>query len=1003
MADPVSAAVAVGWAMKAAGWVASPIISELYKKASSLLNFDASQKLKELEPKILLLERVMEIVEESPYRPRLQQLFNDLKSAFYEAEDILDDVEYYLLEKQIQDDYRKLEVAAPRRNKNHVKKLLTSAKKKCNFLKDKECGMSKIELKQSLEKIEKVINDACGFFEQMNLPNKSNANLSKPANSRGAVTTARPPPLVIGRDKDCDSIVAMLHDKEEDAQPDTNRAQCYSVIGIHGIGGSGKSTLSQLVCAREEKDGHFNLVMWVHVSQDFSVDTIFRQMSEAASRTPCPQFNNLDTLQTNLEKKLHGKRFLLVLDDVWYNNRDVRQYEKLQQILSPLNAGEAGSKVLVTSRTKDALIALGAAEHRCIPMSVLGEDVFLKLFKHYAFHNVCVAADDRKRLEDIATHIAKKLKGSPLAAKIVGGQLRMRPNIDYWRSSRDGNHLDDTMGALWWSYQHLDEQVRRCFAYCSIFPRGRYLERHELVKLWAAEGFARSSNEGKDLEDVCQGYFDELVSASFLQSEVKKYSSKKDTYIVHDLLLDLADKVAGSDCFRIENQWKQIGDSLVMEGCEDEVPPDARHLFVQTYGSELINEKICKLDKLRTLIIDGVDDRKQVEEKVVKSLFVRLKKLRVLIIPVYNDQGTFSVPESIGQLRHLRYLRHLRFETRYGKKLVLPSTLSKLYHMQVLDFFDIQNLVFSSRDDMFSLINLRHMAGMPFLKIPRVGRMTLLRTLQKIIVGKEQGCELKQLGGLNQLRGKLSIAGLENVETRQEALEAKLGDKEGLTALELWWCHDTRGELKKQEAQTEVLEGLCPPKHLESLSIYSYHGLRYPSWMMGQHDGGPKYLNELSLNHSSTELGRVLGGFWPHLRSFHMYRCSSSTMPDHMEHLTSLTHLDLNWCPNIRSLPTLPRSLEYLSLFFCNEMLMSACRRAGDPNWEKTQHIPYVCVNDLEVINHHIFLGIVIILNLFAKLSNTHQSTEWIRTAHVDGGGSSSSSAPKTPSSVEAV
>lgn len=277
---------------------------------------------------------------------------------------------------------------------------------------------------------------------------------------------------------------------------------------------------------------------------------------------------------------------------------------------------------------------------------------------------------------------------------------------------------------------------------------------------------------------------------------------------------------------------------------------------------------------------------------------------------------------------------------------------------------------------MFGLINLRHMAGMPFLKIPRVGRMTLLRTLQKIKVGKEQGCELKQLGGLNQLRGKLSIAGLENVETQQEALEAKLGDKEGLTTLQLSWGHDhdVRGELKKQEAHTEVLEGLCPPKHLESLTIYSYHGLRYPSWMMGEHGGGPKYVKELSLFHCSTELG----GFWPHLRSFYMYRCSSSTMPDHMEHLTSLRRLDLDWCPNIRSLPTLPRSLDYLSLTFCHEMLMSACRRAGDPNWEKFQHVPYVCVSDLE--------------------------DDIVETrARVDGGGSSSSSAPKTPSSVEAV
>uniref|UniRef100_A0A453LAH0 Uncharacterized protein n=4 Tax=Aegilops tauschii subsp. strangulata TaxID=200361 RepID=A0A453LAH0_AEGTS len=706
MADPVSAAVAVGWAMKAAGWVASPIISELYKKASSVLNLDASGKLKELDPKILLLQRVMEVVEESPYRPRLEQLFDDLKSAFYEAEDILDDVEYYRLKKKIQDDNLKSEVAAPRRNKDRVKKLLMSAMKKFNPLKDQDRGMSKNELKQSLEKIEKVINDACGFFEQMNLPNRSNTNLrdSVTANSRGAVTTAKPPSVVIGRDKDCDDIVAMLHGKEKYAQPDTNSSQCYSIIGIHGISGSGKSTLAQLVCAREEKNGHFNLVMWVHVSQDFSVDNIYMQMSEATTRTPCLQFNNRDTLRTNLEKELHGKRFLLVLDDVWYNNRDVRQYEKLQQILSPLSAGKAGSKILVTSQTRDALIALGATEQRCISMSVLDEDVFLKLFKHYAFHNVSVDDHVRRILEEIGTDIVKKLKGSPLAAKIVGGQLHIRPNIESWRNSQDADHLDDTMGALWWSYLNLDVQVRQCFAYCSIFCRRRNFQRDELVRFWAAEGFARSGNERKDTEDVCHEYFDELVSASFLQPEVKKYSGQMDTYIVHDLLLDLADKVAGSDCFRIENGWKRTGESWTM--CE-EVPPEVHHLFVQTYDSALIIDKICKLDNLRTLIIDSVEIKNPVEEKVLESLFVRLRKLRVLIVPVYNGQGTLSVPESIGQLRHLRYLAFM--STYYTvNTLVLPGTLTKLYHMEVLDFGLIRDLVFNSCEDMFSLTNLRH-------------------------------------------------------------------------------------------------------------------------------------------------------------------------------------------------------------------------------------------------------------------------------------------------------
>jgi len=104
MLDPVNAAVAVGWGMRAVGWFASPVISELFKKGSSILGFNASEKLKVLEPKVLLLERVIELFEDSPYRPSLEQLFNELKSTLGEAEDILDDVKYHRLEKQIHDD-----------------------------------------------------------------------------------------------------------------------------------------------------------------------------------------------------------------------------------------------------------------------------------------------------------------------------------------------------------------------------------------------------------------------------------------------------------------------------------------------------------------------------------------------------------------------------------------------------------------------------------------------------------------------------------------------------------------------------------------------------------------------------------------------------------------------------------------------------------------------------------------------------------------------------------
>ncbi|XP_071680431.1 putative disease resistance RPP13-like protein 1 [Lolium perenne] len=835
----------------------------------------------------------------------------------------------------------------------------------------------------------------------MNLPSISGADQSRvvTANSRDSVTTSRPLSKIIGRDEDCDKIIAMLHEKEEHGHHDANSAPCYSVVGIHGIGGSGKSTLAQLVCAREKKDAHFELVMWVHVSQEFGVDAIYMEMFEAATGTSCPQLKNRDTLQAMLEEKLHGKRFLLVLDDVWYNIRDVTQSESLQQILSPLQAGEVGSKILVTSRTEDALLALGATKQRCIPISVLDENVFCNLLMHYALHGVPADHHARRTLGDIGKDIAKKLKGSPLAARIVGGQLHIRQNVEFWRSVLDRDLLNETMGVLWWSYHHLREQVKRCFAFCSIFPRRHLLERHELVKLWVAEGFARLTSEGEDMEDVCQEYFDELVSASFLQLRAKEYPHNSDYYLVHDLLHDLAEKAAGSDCFRIENSLKLQGKYSTVE-----VPPNVRHIFVPIYDEELITKKICQLDNLRTLMIGSGNSLEDVGEQVLKCMFKRLRKLRVLTIIAKDFIGSdvssdVLVPACIGQLRHLRYLAFRPRHQAIGRRTILPASFAKLCHMQILDFGWSEKVVFSSCEDICSLVNLRHVIGLGDVDLANIGSLMSLRTMATFDVKRGQGHELKQLGNLNKLRGKLSIKGLEKVESKAEALEANLASKEGLSTLQLSWRWSGEADL---EVLAEVLEGLCPPKDLKSLIIQGYNGPRYPSWMR---NGGPKHVNHLQLFNCSPQPGPELVGFFAHLRELTIEWCSWDALPDYMEHLTSLQTLHITYCQNIQLLPALPQSLARLDLTGCSkvslgsccmerltslqtlmisscksiqslptlpqsikdfklgtdsEVLLSSCRTAGDPDWQKIKHIPYVSTgNNMENEKTAMKMGVV--------------------------------------------
>ncbi|CAD6268089.1 unnamed protein product [Miscanthus lutarioriparius] len=932
MADPVTATVAVGWGIKVVGWLASPIISQILKKGFSYLGFDAPKKLKQLETRLLLLERVMEAVEESPHRPRLEKLFRELKSAFCEAEDILGDIEYYRLERQIKDNEVKLDGDASSRMRG-MKRKLQSATPRCP-LKDQESGMSKKQLKNGLEKIEMIINDACQILEHLNLPSVANSNGRQnfPANSCSAVTTGAPPLKVFGRDKERDKVIAMLHKKECDGQQKSKSGIPYSVLGIHGIAGSGKSTLAQVVYAHEKKDkqenkvGHFDLVMWVHVSQKFDLDVIFRELMEGATGSPCPTFNSRNALQEKLEEKLHGKRFFLVLDDVWYNNRDARKQEELQQILSPLKVGKTGSKILVTSRSRDALLALGSVEERCIPIPDLDDEAFFEMFMHYALGDATIEDDhDRAKLEMLGEDIAKKLKRSPLAARTVGAQLCLRPNVEFWRRTKDRALLNDTMGALWWSYQHLDEQVRRCFAYCSIFPRRRRLKRKELVELWMAEGFIKTSNDEEELDGIGQEYFDELLSASFLQlgERQAEYECEVDYFTIHDLLRDIAEEAARGDCFRIEKDFT------------GEVPPDVRHLFVGSPDIKMVANKISELQNLRTLIFD---DCLPPDDEVFQGTLRRFRKLRVLILRFRIDGcgHTFSVPECIGQLKHLRYLRLDRF---WGSTLILPSSITKLYHIQLLNVSDFDDVVFSGGKNMHHLVNLRCVSSRVDLDIPNIGRLKRLQVLLNFSVMKKQGFELRQLKDLNKLEGRLQISNLENVESKEEAVQASLADKERLTTLELCWGHDT--SCSPEEVEAEVLEGLCPSKYVERLEITNYHGLTYPNWMVGKQNGGPKRLHYLCLDRCTRlEPAPELFEVFVHLRCFKLWGSNWPSLPDNIGQLTSLQVLDLLRCPNIRSLPALPRSLELFCLTFCNEEFMWSCETVEDPNWQKIQHIP---------------------------------------------------------------
>ncbi|XP_029124745.1 putative disease resistance protein At3g14460 [Cajanus cajan] len=778
--------------------------------------------LEKLRITLLSVEALLNDAEEKQFtNPPVKKWLHALKQAFFDAEDLLDQINTEALR-------CKLEANSPTQSTTH---------QVLNFL------------SSPFNKFQKVINSKIqDLFQRLEHLALQKDILQLKEGVSSSVWHGTPTSSVVdestisGRDGDRKELKKYL--MSEDAG-----GSKIGVVSIVGMGGLGKTTLAKLLYNDLDVQEKFDLKAWAYISKDFDVCRVTKTILESVTYKSIDT-DNLNIFQEKLKESLSHKRFLIVLDDIWDGS-----YVDWNNLMDIFRAGEMGSKIIITTRDKSVAKAMQTylPIYRLTPLP--SDDCWSLLSKHAFGANNC---SKQSNLELIGKEISKQCDGLPLAAVALGGLLRTNLSENYWNKVLKSNVWDlpnvKVLPALLLSYHYLPAPLKRCFTYLSIFPKNYRLEKDMVVRLWIAEGLVCQSKSDKTIEEIGDEYFDELVSRSLIHRGSR---SGQAIFEMHDLINDLATMISSSYCLRSEEpishaSFESVRHFSYNKGFNKfDFPYGSKglrtfialsNLYDLHLSNKVVHDFLPVMKQLRVLSWSRHAHITELPDSLGNLIYLRyldLSRTKIQKLPdatykLYNMQTLLlsncrlltKLPEDIGNLIYLRYL-----DLSYTKIQRLPDATCKLYNMQTL-LLSYCQLLTELPEDIGNLVNLQHLniRGTNLKKMPiQIATLQNLHTLSDFVISKTpDGLTVRELKNFSRLRGQLSILKLQNVTDPSEAAQANLKKKDQIDSLALEWdC----GMTENTQIERLVLEQLQPPINLKELSIRFYGGSSFPNWL----------------------------------------------------------------------------------------------------------------------------------------------------------------------------
>ncbi|KAL8267900.1 hypothetical protein R6Q59_001698 [Mikania micrantha] len=339
--------------------------------------------------------------------------------------------------------------------------------------------------------------------------------------------------IIVGIDEDAKLIKDKLMEDQKK----------LDVVSIVGMGGIGKTTLATKVFNDSYVKYHFHVRVWVTVSQTYDKRHVLIQILESIRG----QLNLKDASDSRLRefvhKQLTGKRYLIVIDDIWH----IETWDNLKLFFPH---GNNGSRILLTSRITE--VAEHATTYGLIHhLGCLNKERSWELLCRKVFYgDECPEWSIKPGMQ-----IVENCQGLPLALVVIAGVLAKEAwSEKLWVEIADkaGSYIaglenGSIMESLALSYNHLPLHLRECFLYLGGFPEDYKFQVKRLIWLWIAEGFIQEDGN-RSLEDVAEGYLMDLIDRNLvIITDRRPFNGGAKYCILHDLVRELCLSKAKED------------------------------------------------------------------------------------------------------------------------------------------------------------------------------------------------------------------------------------------------------------------------------------------------------------------------------------------------------------------------------------------------------------------------------------------------------------------------